>query len=59
MLNFPKIDIEYWLVEWDTTQREKAYFTPKMNLYSSIKKDITLIDCEHQILSIIRKVKNP
>jgi hypothetical protein len=59
MLNFPKIDFEYWLVEWDTTQIEKAYFTPKMNLYSSIKKDITLIDCEHQILSINKKVKNP
>jgi hypothetical protein len=59
MLDFPRIDIEYWLTEWNNLQKETAYFTPKMNLFSKIDNQISCLQCEIEILKIVKKINNP
>jgi hypothetical protein len=58
-LNFPPINFEYWLSKWQSNQNKEAYFLPQMTNYSQIKKGITDLECEEEILTLVKKIQDP
>ncbi len=58
-LNFPQINFEYWLSKWQSNQNKEAYFLPQMTNYSQIKKGITDLECEKEILELVKKIQDP